>query len=56
MIKKLDTRIEKTDREIVACAIEDKATALVILDKDLLHNERIENAFDIKIKHPKELL
>lgn len=55
-IKKIDTRIGKTDREIVACAIEDAAAVLVTLDRDLFHNERIENAFGIKIKHPKELL
>lgn len=55
-IKKIDTRIEKMDREITACAIEDKADVLVTLDKDLLHNRKIENIFDIKIKHPKELV
>lgn len=55
-IKKIDTRIEKVDGEIVACSIEDKASTLVTLDKDLLHNERIENAFGIKIRHPKDLL
>lgn len=55
-IKEIDTRIEKTDREIIACAIEDKAAVLVTLDKDLIHNERIENIFGIRIRHPKELL
>lgn len=55
-IKEIDTRIEKMDREIVACAVEDSANVLVTLDKDLIHNERIENSLGIKIRHPKELL
>lgn len=55
-IKKIDERIKSIDREIVACAVEDKAVVLVSLDTDLIHNEKIEKEFGIKIRHPKELL
>lgn len=39
----------------VSCAIEDNAI-LVTLDKDLLHNKKIEEQYKIKIRHPKELI
>ncbi|MCK4730532.1 MAG: PIN domain-containing protein [Candidatus Aenigmarchaeota archaeon] len=54
-ILSLDRRLEFTDASIVACAIEDK-TILVTLDKDLLHNKKIEEQYNIKIRHPKELI
>ena len=54
-VTELDTRIKPTDASIVACTIEDK-TILVTLDKDLLHNEKIEGQYKIKILHPKELI
>ncbi|MCK4730530.1 MAG: PIN domain-containing protein [Candidatus Aenigmarchaeota archaeon] len=54
-VKEIDTRIKSTDASIVACAIEDK-TILVTLDKDLLHNEKIEDQCEVKILHPRELI
>jgi len=54
-VKEIDTRIKSTDASIVACAIEDK-TILVTLDKDLIHNEKIEDYYNIRILHPKELI
>ena len=55
-IHHIDPRIDDLDREILACAIEDKAVVFVTLDKKLLDNQKLENSFDIKIKHPKDLL
>lgn len=55
-ILELDPRITPTDREISATAVEDKAINLVTLDTKLINNKVIEHGFDIKIKHPKELL
>lgn len=55
-IKGLDERVKSTDREIVACAVEDKAVVLVTLDANLTRNEKIEKEFGIEIRHPKELL
>jgi len=55
-ILELDTRVGPTDREILACAIEDNAVNLVTLDKDLIGNKRLEKEFGIRIVHPKDLL
>ncbi len=55
-IKEVDRRIFPLDREIVACAIEDKAFALVTLDKNLIKNQKLEQEFKIEILHPKNLL
>ena len=55
-IKSLDSRIEPTDAMIFACAVEDNVNTLVTLDKNLIHNEKLEKEFGIKIKHPRELL
>ena len=55
-IRNIDKRIEPLDREILACSIEDKALVLVTLDSTMINNKHIENAFKIKIKHPKELV
>ncbi len=53
-VKEIDIRIESIDASIVSCAIEEKAI-LVTLDKDILHNKKIEEQYKVKIKHPKEL-
>lgn len=55
-IEELDSRITPVDREIVACAVEENASTLITLDKNLIHNGKIEEEFRIKIMHPKELL
>ena len=55
-IKELDSRIETTDRLILASAIQDGAHTFVTLDGELVHNEHIEREFGIEIKHPKEKL
>jgi len=54
-LTKIDERVKETDALILASAIEDKAT-LVTLDNELLHNKKIEEQYNIKIKHPKELI
>lgn len=55
-IKELDKRIEPIDRFNLACAISDKAKVFLTLDKKLIHNEKIEKEFGIKIMHPSELI
>lgn len=55
-IKTIDTRIKETDAHILACAIEDNALTFVTLDKELTHNHRIEENFDINIVYPDELV
>ncbi len=55
-IRDFDKRIEPTDREIVACGIEHGYDTIVTLDKELIHNEKLESELGIKIRHPKELL
>jgi len=54
-IKEVDITLDSLDRQILACAIENRAT-LVTIDSKLLRNERIQKEFDIKIRHPKELV
>ena len=55
-IKEIDERILGTDREILTSAIAHKAVTLVTLDKKLIGNQALENKFNIRITHPKELL
>ncbi|MBU5537689.1 MAG: PIN domain-containing protein [Candidatus Aenigmatarchaeota archaeon] len=55
-IKQLDKGIEPMDRLILACAIADGADTFVTLDEKLIHNEKIEKEFGIKIRHPHELV
>ena len=55
-IKEIDQRLEPTDTDIVACAIENNAMNLVTLDKKLIGNKAIEREFGLKILHPKDLL
>ncbi|MBI2579164.1 MAG: PIN domain-containing protein [Candidatus Aenigmarchaeota archaeon] len=54
-VKELDKRIYPIDREIVACSLEDKADALVTMNKKLVGNKRIEETFRVRIVHPKAL-
>ncbi len=54
-MKKVDTRIDPVDMEILACAIEDEANSLVTLDTKLIGNLKIEKEFNIQILHPKSL-
>lgn len=56
IIKNLDSRIKETDAHILACAIEDKALTFVTLDKELIHNQKIEEFFGISIMSPHELV
>ncbi len=55
-IMNLDNRIEPTDAEILACGIESGCGTLVTLDKDLIHNQKLESEFCVRIRHPMELL
>ncbi|MBI2542774.1 MAG: hypothetical protein HYW24_01160 [Candidatus Aenigmarchaeota archaeon] len=55
-IEELDTRVEPTDIEIFACFVEDGAKTFVTLDSKLIHNMRLEQMFNIEIKHPGELI
>lgn len=55
-VKELDTRIDPTDAEIFACSVEDGAKILVTLDSDMVHNIKLEQTFNIEIKHPSELI
>jgi predicted nucleic acid-binding protein len=55
-IKNNDRRIDNTDRQILACASEDKAVSLITLDKDMLYNKNLEGLLEIKILHPQDFL
>ncbi|MBI2578101.1 MAG: type II toxin-antitoxin system VapC family toxin [Candidatus Aenigmarchaeota archaeon] len=55
-IKSTEKRIGFVDSEIVACAAEDKADALITLDRDLINNKNLEKLLRIRILHPKDLL
>jgi predicted nucleic acid-binding protein len=55
-ISALDARVHGADKEILACAIEHKAHALVTLDGKLIRNEALERKFGIRIRHPKDFL
>lgn len=55
-IRELDSRVEPTDREIVACGVEHGCDTIITLDKNLIHNKKLESGLDVKIRHPKELL
>jgi len=54
-IIEIDKRIQPLDREITACATEQRAT-LVTIDSDLYENYKLQEKLDIQIKHPKELI
>lgn len=55
-IREIDMRLEPTDIEIIACAIEDGANNLITLDKNLVGNKSIEREFKLRIVHPRDLL
>ena len=55
-IKSAENRIDQLDREILACASEDKAHSLITLDKDMINNRNLERLLGIRILHPKDLL
>ena len=55
-IEAIDSRIDYTDMEIMACACEDACHSLVTLDKDMLNNKKLETFLGIKILHPREFL
>ncbi len=55
-IKEIDTRLDPTDVDIVACAIENNAVNLITLDRKLIGNRAIEEEFGLKIMHPQHLL
>lgn len=52
----MDKRLEPTDIQIVACAIEDKADVLVTLDKNLINHKTIKEKYDLTIAHPKDFI
>lgn len=52
----LDSRLEPTDIQIIACAIEDKADVLVTLDKNLIDHKYIQEKYGLKISHPKDFI
>ena len=55
-IESIDPKIEFMDGLHLACAIENSIKTFVTIDHDLLGNQKIEERFKIKIKHPKELI
>lgn len=55
-IKEADDRIDPTDVDIIACAVENRASNLVTLDKKLIGNKSVERRFNLRIVHPKDLL
>ncbi len=55
-VRGLDSRIESTDAQIFVCGVEHGAKTFVTLDSKLIHNKRLEEEFDIEIKHPSELI
>ena len=55
-IRKMDPRIGYTDAFILACAIEQRHSTFVTVDKDLVGNERIEKKYKINIYHPADLI
>lgn len=55
-MKHVAALIKETVKLNVACTIEKNVNTLVTLDTNLIHNEKIEREFGIKIRHPNELL
>ena len=52
----IDKRLQPTDIQIVACAIEDNADNLITLDSNLVRNKAIEEKYGLKIWHPKDFI
>ena len=55
-IHELDKRLEPTDIQVIACAIEDKAASLVTIDNKLIGHKLIEERYGLKIVHPKDFI
>ena len=55
-IKEIERRLDPLDTEILACAIENKASVLVTLDDNMLKSTNVQNLFKMRISHPKDLL
>lgn len=55
-IRKIDDRVEFMDALHVACAMENGIKVFVTFDPVLVRNERLEEAFGIRLQHPKELV
>ncbi len=55
-IRSIDSRIENLDAFILASAIENKIDVFVTTDIDLVGHPNIEKRFNIRIKHPEELI
>ena len=54
-IRDISYDAEPLDALHLAVAITEKANVFVTLDENLVHNKRLENKFNIRILHPKEL-
>ena len=52
-IYELDKRLEPTDIQIIACAIEDKAVSLVTFDTNLINHKSIKEKYGLNIEHPR---
>jgi len=55
-IRGSDSRIENLDAFILASAIENGVDVFVTTDTDLVGHPKIEKKFNIRIKHPEELI
>ena len=55
-IYELDKRLEPTDVQVIACAIEDKAINLVTIDTKLIDHKSIEERYGLKIAHPRDFI
>ena len=54
-IKEIDSRIEDTDSIHLANCIQDKGNTFVTFDEKLVENKKLENEFNIRILHPRNL-
>ena len=54
--KEIDGRLDPTDVDIIACAVENDAVNLVTTDRKLVGNKSIEEEFGLRITHPKDLV
>ena len=55
-ISKIDKRLEPTDIQVIASAIEDGAINLVTIDTKLIGHKSIEEKYELKIVHPKNFI
>ncbi|PKP58173.1 MAG: hypothetical protein CVT89_03280 [Candidatus Altiarchaeales archaeon HGW-Altiarchaeales-2] len=54
-IKKIESRVELMDALNLATAITENADVFVTMDSKLVGNKKLESAFKIKIKHPRDV-